>query len=369
MLKRFGSFFKTEAAGGVVLFAAALSAILVANSPLREISVSVLNATLGPFTVTGWINDGLMAIFFFVVGMEIKSELTTGSLKTFQRALFPVVGAIGGMVVPVAFFLFFARGSSAEPGWAIPMATDIAFAMGVLSLFGRRIPTELKVFLLALAIADDLGAVLVIALVYTSQLFAIYLAISIALGLLIFFNRKRAPVWIQLPLGLAFWFCVHHSGIHATIAGVVLGFFVVHPRAWISRLHGLSSFLIMPVFAFANAGLVFGDISLGEVLSNPLVSGISYGLLIGKPLGIFGACWLSVRLGFARTTIRWPLLVGAGCLGGIGFTMSLFVSGLALTDAHLLELAKLGVVKGSLLSAVAGSIVLRFGGRQLAPGS
>jgi NhaA family Na+:H+ antiporter len=364
VLTRIGSFFKTEAAGGIVLFAAALAAILVANSPLREGVVSLLNAPLGPFSFTGWINDALMAIFFFVVGMEIKSELTTGSLTTFERAVFPVVGAIGGMIVPVAIFLFFVHDGASSRGWAIPMATDIAFAVGVLSLFGRRIPSELKVFLLALAIADDLGAVLVIALVYTSEIYLTYLAASFALGLLIFGLRKRAPIWIQLPLGLAFWFCVHHSGVHATIAGVVLGFMVVHPRKWISRLHGLSSFVIMPLFAFANAGLVFGDVSLSEVLTNPLVSGVSYGLLIGKPLGIFGACWLSVRTGFAHTKIRWPLLLGAACLGGIGFTMSLFVSGLALTDVHSLELAKLGIVKGSLLSAILGAVVLVLSGTQ-----
>lgn len=365
MLRQLNLFFKTEAAGGVILFAAAVAAILVANSSWHDLYVSALEAPLGPFSVHIWVNDALMAIFFFVIGMEIKSELTVGSLASIKRAIFPVAGAVGGMVVPVLIFLCFVPQGPAARGWAIPMATDIAFAVGVLSLFGRRIPAELKIFLLALAIADDLGAVLIIAFVYTAQLHAWYLLASAVIGFAIFGLRRRAPMWVQIGLGIAFWICIHGSGIHATIAGCVLGFLVLNPREWIRRLHSVSSFAIMPIFAFANAGIVMRGISIGDILTDPLVSGVSYGLFIGKPLGIVGACWLSVRLGFARVSIRWSQLLGVACLGGIGFTMSLFVSALALGDAHLLELARLGIVKGSLLSAIIGGVVLWLTGRSL----
>jgi NhaA family Na+:H+ antiporter len=341
-------FFKSEAASGVILLLAAVLAMLVANSTLADGYASAFATPLGPLTVSGWINDGLMAIFFFVVGMEIKSELTSGALASRDRALLPAAGALGGMILPALIYLLFQN----DRGWGIPMATDIAFAVGVLSLF--RVPTQLKVFLLALAIVDDLGAVLVIALFYTSELHWLYLGLACAVGVACTFVRG---LWFAI-LGVLLWWLVHHSGIHATVAGCALGFMVRDPKPLIERLHGWSSFVIMPIFAFANAGLRFGDVSWSDVWRVPLVSGISYGLLIGKPIGILLACWIVVRLGWARLEVSWRSLAAVACLGGIGFTMSLFIAGLALSDPHAHELAKLGIVKGSLLSACVGGVWL-----------
>jgi NhaA family Na+:H+ antiporter len=352
------AFFKMESLSGIVLFLAAVAAMLVANSPLSASYHSLLEVQVGFLSVEHWINDGLMAFFFFVVGLEIKAELTVGHLASFERALLPVAGAIGGMVVPALIYFVFVQ----DRGWGIPIATDIAFAVGVLSLFGKKIPAELKVFLLALAIADDLGAVLVIALFYTDKISPLYLvsAITSVVFIFIFVRLKFRSPWLHVPLGLVVWFLVHESGVHATIAGAVLGFLVPEPRFWIRRLHAWSSFVIMPLFAFANAGLSFSDVTIAEALTHPLVNGISCGLLIGKPLGIFGASWLAVRSGYARLGFAWRELAGVACLGGIGFSVSLFIAGLALKEPHALELAKLGIVKGSLLSAVLGCFLLIY---------
>lgn len=356
------TFIQNESTSGIVLFVAALSAVLVANSPLRAAYESALLASVGPLTVQAWINDGLMAIFFFIVGMEVKCELTgNGSLASFERAVLPVAGALGGMVVPAIIFLFFVQSGVEVRGWGIPIATDIAFALGVLSLFGRRIPGELKVFLLALAIADDLGAVLVIAVFYTTALHWLWMGASaVGIGTILVLRRSQVRnLWPYIAIGVSVWWCVHHSGLHATVAGCLLGFLVPHPRHWVLRLHGFSRFVVMPVFAFANCGLSFDGLSFGAALVSPLVSGISYGLVVGKPLGIFGASWLAVRLRLAKlgATVHLGQLFGVACLGGVGFTMSLFISGLAL-PAGLMDLARLGIVKGSLLSAIFGSVVL-----------
>lgn len=360
-LKRF---FESESAGGIVLLIATLAAILVANSSAEPVYAAALQTSLGPLSVEAWINDGLMALFFFVVGMEIKFELTKGSLASPAQASLPIVGAIGGMIVPALIFVALNHEGSTARGWGIPMATDIAFAVGVLSLFGRRIPNEIKVFLLALAIVDDLGAILVIAIFYAGELHVAYLAVA-ALGLgAIVFAKRLSLKWpgLFVALGVFVWWCVHHSGVHATIAGCALGFLVDDPRKWVAKLHAWSSFVIMPVFALANAGLQFKGVTADALLRDPLIGAISYGLFIGKPLGIFGACWIAVRLRVANFGGDFGLLLGAAFLGGIGFTMSLFIAGLALPPASL-DLARLGIVKGSLLSALVGSLVLLLAGK------
>ncbi len=362
------SFLKLESASGLVLMAATLLALFLANSSFAETYGSILSTQLGPYSVALWINDGLMALFFFVVGMEIKHELMDGALASFDRAILPVVAAVGGMVVPALLFLAIAGKTEHAHGWGIPMATDIAFAVGVMALLGKRVPAQAKVFLLALAIADDLGAVLVIALFYSSGLHVLYLALAALVTLVIYILsiKQVRAVAIHLPLGLLLWWLVHHSGVHATIAGCVLGFLMPNTDSnpddptplerWVSRLHPISGFVIMPIFALANAGLSFAGFEWQRLWTDTLISGISYGLLIGKPVGIFGASWIAIRVGLAKLPedVRYSHLLGAAALGGIGFTMSLFVSGLALASPESLELAKLGIVKGSLLSALLG---------------
>ncbi len=362
MLNRTREFLKSETSGGLVLFLAAVAAILVANSPLRETYLTSLSVRLGPLSLQGWINDGLMAIFFFVVGMEIKFELTSGSLASRDRALLPGIGAAGGMIVPALVFLMIAPPGIASRGFGIPMATDIAFALGVVVLLGRRVPLSLKIFLLALAIVDDLGAVLVIAVFYTAKLN--WEMILLATGALFTVHRLArrnlsSPIWM-VPLGVLAWWFVHESGVHATIAGCILGFLVPYTEKWVRRLHSLSTFAIMPLFAFANAGLAFDSVTPAQVFSDPLVNAVAFGLLVGKPVGIFGACWLAIRWKVARLNegMTWMSLLGVACVGGVGFTMSLFVASLAWPDPQLLALAKIGIVKGSMLSAMLGVLVL-----------
>lgn len=368
------SFLKLESASGIVLMAASLLALVLANSTFSSSYHEVLTLQLGPYSTATWINDGLMALFFFVVGMEIKHELMDGALASFDRAILPVVGAAGGMIVPAFVFLFFAGATEHAHGWGIPMATDIAFAVGVMALLGKRVPAQAKVFLLALAIADDLGAVLVIALFYSSGIHLLYLALAAGVTAAIYLLSKKnvRSVFVHLPLGVLLWWLVHHSGIHATIAGCALGFLMPNTDSnpddptplerWVSRLHPVSGFVIMPIFALANAGLSFVVFDWNTLWTDRLISGISYGLLIGKPLGIFGASWLAVRFGLAKLpeNVRYAHLFGAAALGGIGFTMALFVSGLALKTPEALELAKFGIVKGSLLSAALGVSVFIF---------
>lgn len=362
------SFLKLESASGLVLMAATLLALFLANSVWAERYGELLAQPLGAYSVAMWINDGLMALFFFVVGMEIKHELMDGALASFDRAILPVIGAVGGMVVPALVFLGFAGSTVFAHGWGIPMATDIAFAVGVMALLGKRVPAQAKIFLLALAIADDLGAVLVIAIFYSTGLHALYLVGAVAVaGAIYALSRSNVrSIALHLPLGILMWWLVHHSGVHATIAGCVLGFLMPNTDSnpddptplerWVHHLHPVSSFMIMPIFAFANAGLSFQGFEWSVLWTSPLVSAISYGLLIGKPLGIFGAAFLAIKLGFAKLpeAVRPVHLLGASALGGIGFTMALFVSNLALKSGEALELAKLGIVKGSLLSALLG---------------
>jgi NhaA family Na+:H+ antiporter len=367
----FEQFFKSEAASGVLLMAVTLLALLAANSPLAPAYFGALHTYAGGLSLQHWINDGLMALFFLLVGLEIRRELSDGELSSWPRRILPGLAALGGMAAPALLYVWFNRGGeTALHGWAIPTATDIAFSLGVLALFGSRIPAALKVFLAALAIIDDLLAVLIIALFYGSGLAPLWLAAA-ALVALAIWCLSRAPVtalWPYLLLGAALWFCVLKSGLHATLAGVMLAFVMpaqALPASPSARLeHGLHkwvAFAIVPIFAFANAGVTLSGLGM-ETLAQPVTLGIAAGLFLGKQLGVFGVTFAAVKLGLGRLPpeISWRALYGVSLLCGIGFTISLFIGALAFTDPGLQDAAKLGVLAGSLLSGLAGFLVLRF---------
>ena len=373
-------FFRHDAAGGIVLMAAAVLALLIANSSLSDLYQSVLVKKFS-ILLDGeglskelilWINDGLMAIFFFLIGLELKREMMEGKLKNPRDVMLPGMAAVGGMAVPALIFLVFNWSDPiTKGGWAIPAATDIAFAVGVLALLGKRVPSALKIFLLTLAILDDLGAILIIALFYTSELHVDYLFLALApLAGLLWLNLKGthriAPI---LLLGTILWVLVLKSGVHATLAGVVTAFFVpLRDRFGKSPLHSLEDglspyvlFLIVPIFAFANAGVVLKGLTFGDLFA-PLPLGIAAGLVIGKQIGVFGVTWLLVKAGLARLphAVTWTHIYGLACLAGIGFTMSLFIGGLSFSDqAHMNEV-RLGVLAGSAISALIGYTVLRL---------
>jgi NhaA family Na+:H+ antiporter len=386
------AFFQHEAAGGVFLVAAAAAALIISNSPLEwhygRLLATPVGVRAGPLALEKplllWINDGLMAVFFFLVGLEIKRELLRGELSTFGQAALPVVAAVGGIVAPALIYVAINAGNAvALRGWAIPSATDIAFAVGVLALLGPRIPSSLKIFLLALAILDDLGAILIIALFYTAGLHWVSLLLAgMGAAVLLALNRRGvtrlAP---YLLTGIFIWVCVLKSGVHATLAGVVVAIAIPMSATAAGEptlleqleesLHPWVAFGILPLFAFANAGVSLQGLSLAKLVE-PVPLGIALGLFIGKPVGIFCASWIAVAAGLAPRPegASWAQLLGVGMLGGIGFTMSLFIGMLAFTDpAHAAPL-RLGVLSGSLLSALAGFLVLRFSapGRPGSPG-
>jgi NhaA family Na+:H+ antiporter len=370
-------FFRNEASGGLVLITAAALALLVANTPLSGLYFGALHAPLGGMDVHHWVNDGLMALFFLLVGLEIKREWVDGELSSWRRRVLPGVGALGGMAVPALIYVVIQQGDPATlRGWAIPAATDIAFALGILSLLGRRVPVSLKIFLTALAILDDLGAVLIIALFYTASLEAWALAgAAVALAGLIAMNRlKVTALTPYLIVGLALWWLVLQSGVHATLAGVALALTIpirpspAAPDDATSPLHRLEhglipwvAFLVLPVFGFANAGVSFAGMGLGDLLA-PIPLGVAAGLFLGKQIGIFGFVWLAVRLGIAERPAKasWAQIYGVALLCGIGFTMSLFIGLLAFADPALQDATKLGVLAGSGLSAALGYLVLRI---------
>ena len=365
--------------------AAAALAMLVANSALwpayhhalhTPISPA-LTPKLGPMTAHLWINDGLMAVFFLFVGLEIKRELVDGRLSSWPQRRLPVLAAAAGMAVPAAIYLAFTRGAPAlTNGWAIPSATDIAFAIGVLALLGNRAPTALKLFLITVAIVDDMGAIAIIAFFYTSGLDVHALgAAALIFGGMMVMNRLGVRARTAYLIGFALlWYAVLLSGIHATIAGVLAAFAVPiiptpgSPDAADSPLHRLEhalaapvAFVIVPLFGFANAGVNLTGITLAD-LAAPMPLGIAMGLFIGKQIGIFGSVWLAVKSGFAAPPrgSTWVQIYGVALLCGIGFTMSLFIGGLAFPDAHLVDEAKLGTLSGSIIAALCGYILLRF---------
>lgn len=370
-------FLDNQSSAGLVLMGAAALALAVANSPLQAAYQNLLHAYVGPMSVGHWINDGLMAVFFLLVGLEVKREIVDGQLSTWSRRALPGLAAIGGMIVPALIYLSIADGPRAR-GWAIPAATDIAFALGVMSLLGDRVPASLRVFLAALAIIDDLGAVIIIALFYTANLSLADLAgVASVVVFLVALNRwgvqRLAP---YLLLGILLWVLVLRSGVHATLAGVVLAFAIpLRPTPGrpdneaISPLHRLEhrlhlpvGFLILPVFAIANAGVPILGLPIGT-LFEPVTIGVGLGLLAGKLIGVYGFSLLAVRLGIAEMPAHSSSmqLVGTAFLCGIGFTMSLFVTLLAFSDnAEFQAQAKIGILLGSLAAGLMGYALLRM---------
>ena len=372
-------FMKGEAAGGFVLMAAAAIALIVANSPLSDWYFDSLHVELGGMSVLHWINDALMVVFFLLVGLEIKREMLVGQLSTWPRRMLPGIGALGGMIVPALIYVAFNRHDPAAlRGWAIPTATDIAFALGVLSLLGKRVPTSIKVFLTALAIIDDLGAVVIIALFYTSELSLLYLSLAgVTLAVLIILNksgvRRLSP---YLVLGAVLWFLVLKSGVHATLAGVALALtiplrmdheFADPPLIRLENsLHTVVPFLIIPLFGFANAGLSFAGLTMANLVE-PLTLGVGLGLLCGKIIGVFGFSSIAIGLGIARLpqNASWLQMLGVAMLCGIGFPMSLFIGLLAFANHPLLESeVKVGILGGSMVAGILGYAVLSMSRRR-----
>ena len=377
---------QSEAFGGIILIAAAAAAMIVANSPLQGLYESLLHSAtgpvltpkLGPMNAHLWINDGLMAIFFLLVGLEIKRELVDGELSNWKQRRLPFIAAGAGMLFPAIVYLLVTAGrGELSSGWAIPAATDIAFAIGVLALLGRRAPASLKLFLTTVAIVDDMGAVAVIAIAYTASINgAALFAAAVVLGAMFVMNRAGVRVlWPYLIAFLLLWYAVLLSGVHATVAGVLAAMLIPiirspgAPDLVTSPLHRLEhglhpwvAYAIVPVFGFANAGVPLTGMGVAQVLA-PLPLGIAAGLFVGKQLGIFGSVWVVVRLGWANRPrgATWLQVYGVAMLCGIGFTMSLFIGTLAFPgNPALVEEAKIGILVGSILSAVAGFLVLRF---------
>ncbi len=434
ILRPFQEFFEDQTAGGLILLACAAIAMVWANSPWAESYHHLwqTSITIGPagaaltMSLHHWINDGLMVLFFFVVGLEIKREVLIGELASPRQAALPIVAALGGMIAPALLYTSFNVGGPGAHGWGVPMATDIAFALGVLALLGPRVPTGIKVFLAALAIADDLGAVVVIALFYTAELkLGALLAAAIMVAILFTLNRLgvRRPA-VYAVGGVLLWLAVLMSGVHATIAGVLLAMTIpartrIDEREFSDRvehglgdfrrgmrregttvltdqdqqaaiwtieeacedvqapllkfedkLHGIVAFLIMPLFALSNAGVALGG-SLGTAFASPVTWGVIVGLVIGKPIGISAFSWFAVRMGWAELPqgVNWRAIVGTSLLGGIGFTMALFIASLAYGDATLLDRAKIGILSASTVAGLLGWLVLRtmFRGPAAAP--
>lgn len=379
----FREFFKHEAASGIILLLSAGAAILLANSPLvtayndilhRYITIGYRKFTLS-MSVIHWINDGLMALFFFVIGMEIKRELIVGELKDLKKAILPVAAAIGGMIMPAIIYVVFNYKETTLTGWGIPMATDIAFALGILSLIGsKKAPKGLAVFLTALAIVDDLGAILVIAIFYTNKISWMFLlGALITLITIILVNKYKVnSVSVFAILGIVLWICFLKSGIHATIAGVILGMAIPSGRdvrsfkkSMLYKLeHALepwSAFLIMPIFALANSGVTVQFGSITELILSPINLGIFLGLFVGKQLGVFITSYLLIKLNISSlpSKVTFKHLYGASLLAAIGFTMSLFIASLSFSESNLLSTAKISIISVSTISAISGFLVLK----------
>lgn len=382
MIRRIQTFFQSEAAGGILLLLFASMAILLANTSFNQRYFGFLDTPVsvqfGAFSIAKpllmWVNDGFMAVFFVLVGMEVKREMLEGSLSSYQQAIFPAIAAIGGMVVPALIYFMVAQGTpEIYSGWAIPMATDIAFAIGIVALLGKRVPLPLKVFLLALAIIDDLGAIIVIAIFYSHELSTPALIIAVVtISILVAMNRfKVSALCAYMVVGLILWASVLKSGVHATLAGVIIGFCIpMRGRNGSSPLHQFEhilapwcSYLILPLFAFSNAGVPLENVGLSS-LNSPLTLGIALGLIVGKPLGVFLFSYLSVKLRLAQLPqgVNFAQIFAIAILCGIGFTMSMFLAGLAFGETAYNSfdtLSRLGILLGSGVSAVVGYLLLR----------
>ena len=377
-LSLFKKFFHSNKVGGIILLICVLISLIVANSSQKDNFSSFLMQNLGftignfalSYSLSAWINDGLMAVFFLLVGLEIKRELIEGELSTLKKASLPVLAAIGGMAFPALIYFFFNKGENTASGWGIPMATDIAFALAIIALLGKSVPASLKIFLAALAIADDLGAILVIAIFYTAQIHWSYLLMAgLVLALLVALNYfKVTSLWFYLIPGVFLWYFIHHSGIHATIAGVLLAFFIptndTEIESPLEKLeHFLTvpvNFLIMPIFALANTNITFQKEMVTGLIS-PLGLGIILGLFLGKTLGISLLSWVAVKIKLARlpSGANWKHIIGVGMLAGIGFTMSIFISLLSFKEAeHIIE-AKFSILCASIISGIIGFSYLK----------
>jgi Na+:H+ antiporter, NhaA family len=369
-------FLRSESAGGLVLVIATVAALVwvnVAAHSYHDFWSRELSVGIGPVnvdeTLEAWVNDGLMAIFFFVVGLEIKRELVVGELRDRRAAALPVLAALGGVVVPALVFVAIAS-TAHRSGWAVPVATDIAFVVGVLALLSTRIPPALKLFLLTLAIVDDIVGIVIIAVVYSDGIDALYLAeATVAIVAVVALRRAGVSTFVPYVLvGVALWYCTYKSGVHATIAGVMLGLLTpAKPvggrevlRTLEHRLHPISAFLIVPVFALANAGVELRDGRLGDALSSRLALAVIAGLVVGKPVGILLASWVGVRtrLGRLPDGVTWPVLAGGAALAGIGFTVALFITNLAFDDPAAVADAKVGILLASTAAAALGTAAL-----------
>lgn len=373
-------FSESGTASGIVLFICLIVSLVIANSALAEGFDNLLGTNLGfetnavhlKYSAAAWINDGLMAIFFLLVGLEIKRELVEGELSTPKKAMLPILAALGGAIVPALIYAALNAGTSTASGWGIPMATDIAFALAVITMLGNRVPPSLKIFLAALAIADDLMAILVIAIFYSSNIDTTNLMIAggIFLLMLVFNKLKIMSIAFYLIPGVFLWYFIHHSGIHATIAGVLTALTLpTTPDATESPLEKLEhalvkpvNFFIIPLFALVNTNITFED-GMVEGLASSLGLGITLGLLLGKPIGIMLVSWLSVKLNICKLPYRatWKHLLGAGLLGGIGFTMSIFIALLSFSSDALVSEAKFAILTGSVLAGLLGYLLLRAG--------
>ncbi|WP_273725867.1 Na+/H+ antiporter NhaA [Brucella gallinifaecis] len=370
-------FLDSESAGGIVLMGAAALALIVANSPFSEAYFEALHFYIGPLSLSHWINDALMAVFFLLVGLEIKREFLDGQLASWPNRILPGIAAAGGVIVPALIFVAFNYGDPEKVrGWAVPSATDIAFALGVLSLLGSRVPSSLKVFLATLAILDDLAAVVIIAIFYTAEISLPYLGAAFATAAVLFvMNRLGISRLLPYLIGAAIlWFFVFNSGVHATVAGVVAALMIplkpakAKPDDMSSPLHTLEhalakpvAFFIVPVFGFANAGISFSGMT-ASIIFDTLPLGIMLGLFVGKQIGVFGAAWLAIKAGLAQKPMgaSWAQLYGVAILCGIGFTMSIFIGLLSYPSELLQAETKIGVLTGSALSAICGYTLLRM---------
>ena len=374
------NFLKLESSSGILLLLAGVIALILSNSNLAEDFNGILhlklyfgtNSEIFYKSIQHWINDGATVVFFFIVGLEIKREFLEGELSMPSQAILPVIAAVGGMAVPAIFYLLFNfNDPETIQGWAVPSATDIAFSLGVLSLLGKRVPISLKIFLMALAIIDDLGAIIIIALFYSSgaELLPLLL-ILLTLFFLYFCNKKNVQfVWLYICLGIFLWVFIQQAGIHATISGVLLAIFIPNEKTKQgslltcieNKLHPWVAYLIMPLFALTNAGVYLGDVSLAS-LSNPVPLGIMTGLFFGKQIGVFFTTFLLIKMGYARlpSGANWLQMYGIAILTGIGFTMSLFIGNLAFTSETYISGMKLGVLIGSFFSSIVGYFFLKF---------
>ncbi len=371
LTKLFKEFFESEKASGLVLIACTLLSLLLANSNFGTMYHDFFQMQLAGNSIEHWINDGLMTFFFLLIGLELEREIYKGELSKIKDAMFPLFGAIGGMIIPAGIFLILNHGSTTQSGAGIPMATDIAFALGILSLLGNRVPTSLKVFLTALAVIDDLGAIIIIAIFYTKTL--LWTNLFIALGIfvmLLVFNRLKVRNLIPYFIGgFAMWYFMLHSGVHATITGVLLAFAIPFgsgdekSTSFILQdfLHKPIAYIILPIFALANTAIVFnGDIS--QILSENYSLGIALGLIAGKPLGIFLFTYLAVKFGICKLPLdlNWKIIFGVGLLGGIGFTMSIFVTLLAFDHQEIINNSKLVILISSLTAGFFGFLSLKM---------